>query len=113
MTHAFPTRRSSDLAVGAGVCEIALTNSYYYIRMANGDNAGDRKVTEHVKLGFPSLTGQGAHINISGGGVAANAPNRENAVRLLEFFASAAAQRHLAANKIGRASGRERVCTYV
>src|SRR3546814_4979790 len=82
MTHAFPTRRSSDLAVGAGVCEIALTNSYYYIRMANGDNAGDRKVTEHVKLGFPSLTGQGAHINISGGGVAANAPNRENAVRL-------------------------------
>lgn len=90
--------RDQIRAVGAGVCEIALTNSYYYIRMANGDNAGDRKVTEHVKLGFPSLAGQGAHINISGGGVAANAPNRENAVRLLEYFTSAEVQRHIAAN---------------
>lgn len=87
--------RDQIRAVGAGVCEIALTNSYYYIRMANGDDA-DRKITEGVKLAFPSLEGKGAHVNISGGGVAANAPNRDNAIRLLEFFASADAQRHTA-----------------
>lgn len=90
--------RDQIRAVGAGVCEVALTNSYYYIRMANGDNDADRKLTERVKLGFPSLDGKGAHVNISGGGIAANAPNRDNAVRLLEFFASAEAQRHISAN---------------
>jgi iron(III) transport system substrate-binding protein len=84
--------RDQIRAVNAGVCEIALTNSYYYIRMANGEDAADRAVTQKVKLSFPSLDGQGAHINVSGGGVAANAPNRENAVRLLEFLASPEAQ---------------------
>ncbi len=84
--------RDQIRAVNAGVCEIALTNSYYYIRMANGEDAADRAVTEKVKLAFPSLAGQGAHINVSGGGVAANAPNRENAVRFLEFLASPEAQ---------------------
>src|SRR5690606_1689085 len=81
--------RDQIRAVNAGVCEVAITNSYYYIRMATGEDADDRAVTEKVKLAFPSLDGQGAHVNISGGGVAANAPNRENAIRLLEFFASA------------------------
>ncbi|MFN3536821.1 MAG: extracellular solute-binding protein, partial [Brevundimonas sp.] len=69
-----------------------LTNSYYYIRLDSGDDAGDRAITETVKLAFPSLDGQGSHVNISGGGVAANAPNRANAVRLLEFLASAPSQ---------------------
>ena len=80
--------RDQIRAIAAGVCEVALTNSYYYIRMANGDDANDRRVTETVKLGFPSLNGQGAHVNVSGGGVAAHAPNREAAVRFLEFLAS-------------------------
>ena len=90
--------RDQIRAVGAGVCEVALTNSYYYIRMASGEDQADRRVTETVKLAFPSLDGQGAHVNISGGGVAAHAPHPDNAVRLLEFLASADAQRHIAAN---------------
>src|SRR5690606_39504055 len=47
---------------------------------------------------FPYTTlfrSQGAHVNISGGGVARNAPNRENAIRLLEFLASAESQQHI------------------
>ena len=85
--------RDQIRAVGAGVCEVALTNSYYYIRLANGDDANDRAITEQVKLAFPSLDGRGSHVNISGGGVAANAPNRDNAQRLLEFLSSPEAQR--------------------
>lgn len=89
--------RDQIRAVNAGVCEIALTNSYYYIRMANGEDSDDRAVTQKVKLAFPSLEGRGAHVNVSGGGVAANAPNRENAVRLLEFLASPEAQTSVSA----------------
>lgn len=90
--------RDQIRAVGAGVCEVAITNSYYYIRMASGDDAKDRAVTEKVKLAFPSLDGKGAHVNISGGGIAKNAPNKANAIRLLEFFASADSQAHISAN---------------
>lgn len=90
--------RDQIRAVGARVCEVAITNSYYYIRMASGEDAGDRAVTERVKLGFPSLDGKGAHLNISGGGVAKNAPNRENAIKLLEFFSAPESQSHISAN---------------
>lgn len=88
--------RDQIRAVAAGVCEVALTNSYYFIGMANGDNEADRKITERVKLAFPSLGGQGSHVNISGAGVAANAPNKANALRLLEFFASSETQKQIA-----------------
>ncbi|WP_312163322.1 extracellular solute-binding protein [Phenylobacterium sp.] len=84
--------RDQIRAVAAGVCEIALTNSYYYIRMASGDDAKDKAMTDRAKLAFPSLEGRGAHVNVSGGGVAANAPNPENAVKFLEFLASNEAQ---------------------
>jgi iron(III) transport system substrate-binding protein len=90
--------RDQIRAVGAGVCQIALTNSYYYIRLASGDDAADREITTRVKLAFPSLDGQGAHVNISGAGVAANAPNRANAIRFLEYLASAEVQTHVSQN---------------
>lgn len=90
--------RDQIRAVSAGVCEVAITNSYYYIRMANGEDAKDRQITQRVRLAFPSLDGKGAHVNVSGGGVLARAPNRDNAVRLLEFFASPESQRHISAN---------------
>lgn len=87
--------RDQIRAVGAGVCDVAITNSYYYIRMASGEDEADRRVAQRVKLAFPSLGGQGAHVNISGGGVAVNAPNRANALRLLEYFASPEVQQHI------------------
>ena len=88
--------RDQIRAVAAGVCEVALTNSYYYIRMASGDDAGDRKVTDSVKLAFPTLGGKGVHVNISGAGLAARAPNKANALRLLEFLTSPETQIHIA-----------------
>lgn len=84
--------RDQIRAVGAGVCEIALTNTYYYVLLGQGEDAADRDLVARLKLAFPSLDGQGTHVNVSGGGVAAGAPNRENAVRLIEFLASPEAQ---------------------
>lgn len=84
--------RDQIRAVAAGVCEVALTNSYYFIRMKNGEDANDRQIAERLTLGFPSIDGKGPHVNVSGGGIAANAPNKANAVKFLEFLASPEAQ---------------------
>lgn len=79
-------------AVGAGQCEVAITNHYYFLRLAESDDAADRDLTSRVALSFPSIGGQGAHFNLSGAGLAANAPNRENAIRFLEFLTGPEAQ---------------------
>lgn len=79
-------------AVGAGACQVALTNSYYYLRLATSANAGDQAVARRVQLSFPEQNGTGTHVNISGGGVAAHAPHRANAVRFLEYLTSDEAQ---------------------
>jgi iron(III) transport system substrate-binding protein len=84
--------RDQIRAVGAGVCEVAITNSYYFIRMDRSTDAADVALTEKVRLGFPSLDGQGAHVNVSGAGVAKNAPNRAAAIAFLEFLATPEAQ---------------------
>src|SRR5690606_1236903 len=87
--------RDQIRAVGAGLCDLAITNSYYFLRMGSA-HSGDSEIAGRLRLAFPSLEGAGSHVNISGGGVAAHAPNRGNAIRLLEFFASPEVQQHFA-----------------
>jgi iron(III) transport system substrate-binding protein len=79
-------------AVSAGVCELALTNTYYWLRLARSEDAAERAVAERTALIFPDPT----HVNISGAGVARHSPNRANAVAFLEYLASDEAQRILA-----------------
>lgn len=79
-------------AVAAGACQVALTNSYYFLRIATSQNAGDKAVAAKVELAFPEQAGPGTHVNISGGGIAANAPNKDHAVQFLEFLTSDEAQ---------------------
>jgi len=80
-------------AAAAGEGDIAIANSYYYARLLSSKKPADRKVTDIVKPFWPNQAGRGAHVNISGGGVAAHAPNRANAIRLLEFMVTPEAQR--------------------
>jgi len=79
-------------AVGAGQCEVAITNSYYYLRLSQSDKPEDKALVAKVVLGWPSLEGRGAHVNVSGAGIAAHAPNRANAQRFLEFLLQPEAQ---------------------
>lgn len=79
-------------AVGAGACQVALTNTYYFLRIATSANPDDKAVAAKVALAFPGQAGVGTHVNISGGGVAAHAPNRDAAVKFLEFLATPEAQ---------------------
>ena len=78
--------------VAAGECDVAVANHYYYLRLANSDDPADREVAEDVQVVFPNQDGRGVHVNISGAGTVDGAPNRENAVRFLEYLASDSAQ---------------------
>lgn len=80
-------------AVGAGACQVALTNSYYFLRIARSENADDQRLAEAVTLSFPDLAGQGTHVNISGAGIARNAPNRAQAEQFLRFLTTPEAQK--------------------
>ncbi|QUL38053.1 Fe(3+) ABC transporter substrate-binding protein [Erythrobacter sp. JK5] len=82
-------------AVAAGECRIAVVNTYYLARYADGDEA-DKAIFDAVGVIFPDQDGTGAHINISGAGLVKTAPNRENAIRFLEYLTSESAQRYFA-----------------
>ena len=82
----------------SGECDIAVSNTYYFARAlrteVDGLGADDLVGIGHV---FPRMTEtEGAHVNLSGGGVAANAPNHDNAVAFLEYLASPSAQEYFA-----------------
>lgn len=83
-------------AVAAGECDVAISNHYYYARLARSAKAEDKAVAEKLGVAFPGLAGSGTHVNISGAGVLKHAPHREAAVKFLEYLASDEAQRYFA-----------------
>ncbi|TDW00948.1 iron(III) transport system substrate-binding protein [Halanaerobium saccharolyticum] len=87
--------RAQATAVAAGEGDLAIMNTYYLGKMLNSDNPAEVEVAENVGIHFPDGE-NGTHINVSGAGVVKNAPNRENAVKLLEYLSSASAQKFFA-----------------
>lgn len=83
-------------AIVSGQCEIVVSNTYYFARALRKDVDGLSGSTDGIGIVFPNQGDRGTHVNISGGGVLANAPNKENAVRFLEYLASEEAQRYFA-----------------
>jgi iron(III) transport system substrate-binding protein len=83
-------------AVAAGECGVALTNSYYWVRLLRSTDPADREVVAKVGFLWPNQATSGTHINISGGGVARHAPHPDNARRFLEYLAGREAQAHFA-----------------
>ncbi len=88
-------------AVAVGECDVAVVNHYYYARMlASAEPEDDddpidpnaAEVIKNVGIFFPNQEDRGTHINISGAAVAIGAPNKDNAVKFLEFLASPEAQ---------------------
>jgi iron(III) transport system substrate-binding protein len=83
-------------AVAAGECDIAVSNTYYYVRLMKSSNPADRAAAEKIGVIFPNQDNRGAHVNISGAGVLKYAPHRENGVKFLEYLASDSAQAYFA-----------------
>jgi iron(III) transport system substrate-binding protein len=82
--------------VAAGQAEIAVANTYYYVNLLRSKKPEDREVAAKVGVVFPNQANRGTHVNISGGAVAKHAPNKEAAVKFLEYLVSPQAQRYFA-----------------
>ncbi len=82
------------LAIGEGLGEVALVNSYYIGKLLMDTTGAKQKAREVIAVSYPGLGGStGTHVNVSGAGVARHAKNKENAIKLLEFLSSDVAQR--------------------
>ena len=82
----------------SGECDISISNTYYFARAIRRDVDGlPAEARDNIGWVFPSQNAEGAHMNLSGGGVAANAPNKENAIKFLEYLASDQAQQYFSA----------------
>lgn len=88
--------RDQVKAVASGEGDIAVVNTYYIGLLLNDENVEERKAGESVGVIFPNQDGRGTHINISGIGVTKYAPNKDNAIRLMEFLSEEKAQQTLA-----------------
>ncbi|MFY0690487.1 MAG: extracellular solute-binding protein [Paracoccaceae bacterium] len=81
----------------SGECDISMSNTYYFARALRRDVSGLSDSMDNIGWVFPNQDDIGAHMNISGGGVAAHAPNKENAIKFLEYLASDQAQQYFSA----------------
>lgn len=83
--------RDQVKAIAAGECDIAIGNTYYMGQML----ADPEQVpaAESVNILFPTFEAGGTHLNISGVAMTKSAPNKENALKFMEWLASDAAQK--------------------
>ncbi len=82
--------------IGSGECEIAVANSYYFVRLLTTPKDQDKGLADKLGYVFPNQSDRGTHVNISGAGVVKSAPNKEAAVKFLEYLTSEQAQSYFA-----------------
>lgn len=83
--------RDQVKAIAAGQCDIAVGNTYYIGQMLNDPE--QKEAAEAVRILFPVFEGAGTHLNVSGVAMTKAAPNRENALKFMEWLAGDEAQR--------------------
>jgi len=86
--------RDQVKAIAAGQGDIAIVNSYYIGLLLNSEKEEELNAGRAVNVFFPNQgeNQRGSHINISGIGLAKNSPNKENAIKLMEYLTSKAGQ---------------------
>lgn len=83
--------RDQVKSIWAGECDISLGNTYYMGAMLKDDE--QKQWAESVRIVFPTFEGGGTHVNVSGVAMTKSAPNKEAAIKLVEFLASDEAQK--------------------
>jgi iron(III) transport system substrate-binding protein len=79
-------------AIASNIGDIAIVNTYYVGKLKESSNEEELKAAEAIGVFFPNQNDRGTHINISGAGVTKYAPNKGNAIKLLEFLSDTYAQ---------------------
>lgn len=82
--------RAQVKAISEGECDIAVINSYYMGAMANDEEQS--QWADSVNIVFPNQADRGTHMNIAGMSMTAAAPNKDNALKLMEFLSGDLAQ---------------------
>lgn len=85
--------RDQVMAIAAGEGDIAIVNTYYLGLLFNSENAEEVGAANQVYIVFPDQNGNGTHVNVSGAGLLKNAPNKDNAIKLVEFLLNEESQR--------------------
>ena len=101
--------RAQAKSIHAGECDIALGNTYYVgLMLTNEKDPSSRNGPRSIKVIFPDFGADGGtHVNISGMALAKYAPNRDNAVKLMEFLSEPRGAADLRREEF-RVSGRAR-----
>ncbi len=86
--------RDQAKAIFAGECDIAIGNTYYIAAMITNEKEPEQKTqAAAIKVLFPNVADRGTHMNVSGMVLARNAPNKANAIKLMEYLSSDEAQK--------------------
>jgi iron(III) transport system substrate-binding protein len=84
--------RDQVKAVAAGQCDLAIANTYYLAGMLTSKDETTQQQAKNIKVIWPNQSDRGVHINISGVALAKNAPNKNAALKLIDFLLSAESQ---------------------
>ena len=91
--------RAQIMAVAAGEADIAVANTYYLALMLSGNKGAEQQeAAKKVKAFFPNQDGRGTHMNISCAALVKGAPNKANAIALVDYLLSPSAQEHFTNN---------------
>lgn len=82
--------------VAAGECDLAISNTYYYVRLLRSKKPAERGIADKIGVILPNQKDRGTHVNVSGAGMLKHAPHREAAIRFLVYLASDDAQNYFA-----------------
>ena len=85
--------RAQAKAIFSGECDLGIGNTYYVGLMQNNEkNPEQKEWAKSIKIIFPNSNGRGTHVNVSGMALAKHSPNKDSAIKLMEFLASGTAQ---------------------
>ena len=91
--------RAQIMAVAAGEADIAVANTYYLALMLSGKKGAEQQAAaKKVKAFFPNQNDRGTHMNISCAAMVKGAPNKNNAIKLVEFLLTPESQEHFVNN---------------
>lgn len=86
--------RDQFRAIPPGQCQLAISNTYYLAAFGASQAPADKALFERIGVIFPNQGAgdRGTHVNISGVALVRGAPNRDNAVRFMEYMTTPEAQ---------------------